>query len=173
MQTKAGLTDPLLFGLIMGMAGTIFSYFWPVQHLMTPEARLFSHYPIVQGAGLAILAAFTPFLIIVWLFVLSGMLHLFLLMVQGARSGFEATFRVVAYSEAPYIFLIIPFCGGMISWIWSLVLVIIGLQHAHQITGAKAAFAVFLPLVICCGLGVTAAALFMGAVAASYGLMLP
>ncbi len=46
---------------------------------------------------------------------------------------------------------------------------IIGLKEAHETSGGKAAAAVLFPLLFCCGLAVLAIALFMGAVAASFG----
>ncbi len=178
MPVTGGLTDPLLFGLIFGMTGALFSYFWQIalhgvmRNFMTSEMLAVSESSLFQGASLALLALCAPFLVILWLFMLAGMLHLFLLMVQGAKQGFEATFRVVAYSEAPYLFLVLPFCGGLLAWVWSLVLILTGLQHAHETTGGKAAFAVFLPFLICCGLVLTIAVVFMGAMAASFGSMM-
>lgn len=178
MSVSGGLTDPLLFGLIIGMVGAMFSYFWQIalqgamQNFMTQEMQAASQYSMLQGAGMALLAACTPFLIIIWLFIASGMLHLFLLMVQGGKAGFEASFRVVAYSQSPYLFLALPFCGGLIAWVWSLVIIIVGLKHAHGITGGKAAFAVLFPFVLCCGIAVAMIAVFMGALAASFGSMM-
>lgn len=178
MPVTGGLTDPLLYGLILGMTGALFSYFWQItlhgvmRNFMTPQMLAVSEYSPFQGVGLALLAVCIPFLIILWLFILAGMLHLCLLMVQGAKSGFEATFRVVAYGESPYLFLVLPFCGGLLAWIWSLVIILIGLQRAHETTGGKAAFAVFLPLLLCCGLVIAMAVVFMGAMAASFGSMM-
>ena len=178
MPVTGGLTDPLLYGLILYMTGAMFSYFWQIalqgvmRNFMTSEMLVASEFSLFQGASLALLAVFTPFFIILWLFILAGMLHLFLLMVQGAKSGFEATFRVVAYSGSPYLFLILPFCGGFLALIWSLVIMLIGFKHAHEISGGKAAFAVFFPLIICCGLVIALAAVFMGAMVASFGSMM-
>ena len=67
------------------------------------------------------------------------------MMVKGAKPGFEATFRVVAYGYSANIFMVIPFCGGILPLVWAVVLSIIGLREAHETTGGKAAFAVFLP----------------------------
>ena len=72
------------------------------------------------------------------------------MMVKGARNGFEATFRVVAYGYSANIFLVVPFCGGLLAGVWAIILYIIGLREAHETTGGKAALAVFLPVVVCC-----------------------
>jgi hypothetical protein len=174
MSVTGGLTDPLLYALIIGMVGLMFSYLWQISlksamQDMMPGMQAAAGQYMFQGVGMAILAFFSPFLIILGLFVSSGILHVFLMMVKGARAGFEATFRVVAYGYSANIFLIIPFCGGLLAVVWAVVLYIIGLKEAHEITGGKAAFAVFLPIIVCCGLITIAIALFMGAAAASLG----
>lgn len=174
MPVKEGLTDPLLYALIVGMVGLMFSYTWQillngsVQGFMPPEMRT-SQYQIFQGINIAALAILSPFMLIIGMFIGAGMLHLFLLLVRGARAGFEATFRVVAYCFSPNILLVIPVCGGVIAWIWSLVITIIGLKAAHEISGGKAAFAVLFPLLLCCGFVTLLVLVFMGALAASFG----
>jgi hypothetical protein len=178
MPVTGGLTDPLLYALIVGMAGLIFSYFWQIllqgamQDFMIPGMKTVAGQNMFGGIVMAALAFFSPFLIILGLFITSGILHVFLMLVKGARAGFEATFRVVAYGYSAYIILVIPFCGSLLAAVWIVVLAIIGLREAHEITGGKAAFAVFLPVVVCCGLVLVAIALFMGAAAASLGTMI-
>lgn len=178
MPITGGLTDPLLYALIFGMAGLIFSYFWQIliqgamQGMMIPGMKAAPGQNIFSGIVMAVLAFLSPFLIILGLFITSGILHVCLMLVRGARSGFEATFRVVAYGNSAYIFLVIPFCGSLLAAVWAVVLTIIGLREAHETTGGKAAFAVFLPVVVCCGLVLVAIALFMGAAAASLGTIM-
>jgi hypothetical protein len=178
MPVIGGLTDPLLYALILGMAGLIFSSFWQIllqgamQGLMIPGMKAAPGQNIFSGIFMAVLAFLFPFLIILGLFITSGILHVCLMLARGARSGFEATFRVVAYANSAYIFLVIPFCGSLLAAVWAVVLTIIGLREAHETTGGKAAFAVFLPVVVCCGLVLIAIALFMGAAAASLGTMM-
>ena len=174
MSVTGGLTDPLLYALIIGMFGLMFSYFWQIilksaVQDMLPGMQVAAGQHLLQGIGLAILAFLSPFLLILGLFISSGLLHLCLMMVKGEKNGFEATFRVVAYGYSANIFLVIPFCGGLLYVVWAVVLYIIGLKEAHETTGGKAAFAVFLPAIICCGLITIAAAVFMSAVAASFG----
>ncbi len=179
MPVQGGLIDPLLFALILGMTGFMFLYFWDIllhdgmRNFMTPEMKAAAGQYRFQGIGLALLAFLAPVLIIIGLFILSGILHVFLMMVNGARAGFEATFRVVAYGYSINIFFVaIPVCGIFIAGVWAIVLMIIGLKEAHQTTGGKAAVAVFSPFLVCCGLLIAASLLFMGAIAASFGAMM-
>lgn len=179
MPVSGGLTDPLLFALITGMTGLMFLYVWDIllhnsiQDFMTPEMKAAAGRTIFGGGAVSSAGAvLTPFMLIVCLFLASGMLHLFLSMARGAKAGFEATFRVVGYGMSPFLFMIIPYCGALITQVWMVVLAIIGIKEAHETTGGKAAFAVLFPFLFCCGLAVVAAALFMGAVAASFGAMI-
>jgi hypothetical protein len=93
------------------------------------------------------------------------------MIVRGAKNGFEATFRVVSYSIGAYVFLMVPFCGAIISGLWTVVLAIIGLKEAHGTTGGKAAFAVFFPLIMCCAIVMLFSLLVLGTVVSSFGTM--
>lgn len=177
MSVSGGLTDPLLFALIIGMVGLMCSYFWQIvlksaMQDMVPGMQAAAGQRLFQGIGLTILAFLSPFLIILGLFISSGILHVFLMMVNGTRNGFEATFRVVAYGYSANLLLVVPFCGGLLAGVWAIILYIIGLREAHETTGGKAALAVFLPAIVCCGLIVVAIALFMGAAASSLGTLM-
>ncbi len=175
MTVSGGLADPLIYAMIIGMSGLMFFYFWdillhaPMQNLMTPELRAASERGLFNFLGASFAGILTPFLLILWLFVVSGMLHVFLIMVGGATAGFEATFRVVSYGVSPFILFIIPVCGMPIVCLWTMTIAIIGLREAHGTTGGKAAVAVLFPLIFCCGLVILAIAVFMSAVAASFG----
>jgi len=91
-----------------------------------------------------------PIITIVAVFVEAAILHLMLMLVGGANRGFEATARVCAYAQASQLAQAIPFCGALIALVWSLILLILGLSTAHQISRGKAAVAVILPVVLCC-----------------------
>lgn len=165
MPVTGGLTDPLLYAMIIGMIGTAFSYLWQVIF----QATLMSCIPLdmeIVPDYIAVAAVIMPFMIIIVLFIWSGILHLFLMMAGGAKAGFEATFRAAAYSNGPLILNVIPFCGGVIAWIWSIVLVIIGLREAQKASTGKAVFAALAPLVLCCGL-MLAGMVMMGLMAAA------
>jgi hypothetical protein len=177
MPLTGGLTDPLLFTLIIGMIGMIFDYFWrallsgPMQEFMPSGMATATGQTSLHGmAGLGILSIILPFLIVIGIFISSGILHLSLMMLKGARENFEATFRVAAYSYSANIFLVLPICGYVIACVWAVVLTVIGLKEVHKITGGKALFAVSLPMLLCCGLLMLAVSIiFMGVFAASFG----
>jgi len=177
MPVIGGLTDPLLFAMIIGTVGLLFLSIWhlllhdPMQSFMTPEMSEAGR-GISSNVGSPLGTAMIPFLLIIWLFIVSGMLHLFVMIVGGAKAGFEATFRVVSYSVSPFLFMIVPYCGVLITPLWALSLLMIGIRDAHETTGGKATAAVLFPFLFCCGMMVLAAVLFMGAIASSFGAMM-
>ncbi|HXA10316.1 MAG TPA: YIP1 family protein [Chthoniobacterales bacterium] len=156
MQTEGGLAEPLIYAVIGGSAGLIvyflFSIFFGSFGIMSHRNPLAG----IMGFGIGgiFFVIFVPVLLAIGLFIGGAILHLCLTLVGGARRSFETTFRVLCFAAgSTYPLMIIPLCGGLISGIWCIVLQCIGLARAHDTTTAKAALAVFLPLVVCCGGG--------------------
>ena len=67
------------------------------------------------------------------------------------------TFRIISYSRAGNLFGLVPFIGGITGWIYSLILVIIGIKEGHGISAGKAVLTVLLPYIVVAGLGILAA----------------
>lgn len=111
------------------------------------------------GTGMMLLLIlFLPVLIVIGIFIWSGILHLSLMAVGGARASYETTFRVVAYgSGSSNLLQAVPICGGAVGGIWGMVVVIIGLAKTHDIGTGKAVLAYFLPVLALCLLGFLAA----------------
>jgi len=110
--------------------------------------------PLFGGAAGALLLAPLVFLLstlIGWA-ISTAVLHLLLLIVGGARKGMSTTALVLAYASAPQVFNVVPWLGGWVAFIWSLVLLIVGLSQAHETDTWRAVLAVFLPLLLCCGI---------------------
>jgi hypothetical protein len=153
MKPEGGLGDPLLFAIIGGSAGSIVSFLF--QFLMRGLPGFGGHNPAFEmfGTGWAIFfLLLTPVGLALGVFIGSGILHLCLMLVGGANKSFETSFRVVCFSVgSSYLFSMIPICGGLITLVYNIVLEITGVARAHQTTTGKAVLAVFLPLVICCG----------------------
>ncbi len=90
-----------------------------------------------------------PLVSLIFFFALeTGLLHLGLLLLASNKSGFSATFKVVAYSESVLVFSTVPIIGGIVSSIWGLTITAIGLSKAHNITMRKALFSVIFSIII-------------------------
>ena len=155
---RGGIGNPLLYGVIAGCFGFIISQiyglFWSnawtgfMSHYMDFQEMMFE--TGLQTGISFIQIILSPVFIIVGIFIMSGIYHLIFLIFGWGKRDFEATFRAVAYSEGAMVFLVIPFCGGLIAFVWSIVLTIIGMKHMQKTTGGKAAFVYFLPWIVCC-----------------------
>jgi hypothetical protein len=155
MKTEGDMTGPMLFALIGGSAGLIVSLL--LQIALHSIGFMGDRQTAMFGLGIAGVWAIgyillVPVMVIVGMFVGSGILHLCLMIVGGAKKPFETTFRVVCFSSgSTYLLSMIPFCGGVIAGVWNIVLECIGLARAHEIDTGKAVMAVVLPVIVCCG----------------------
>jgi hypothetical protein len=157
MKTEGDMMGPMLFALIGGCAGIIVSVL--VQLALHSIGFMADRQSAIFGMGVVgiwslayiILA---PVIVIALAFIISGILHLCLMLVGGAKKSFETTFRVVCFSSgSTYLLSMIPFCGGLVAAVWNIVVEIIGLARAHETDTGKAAMAVLLPMIVCCGGG--------------------
>jgi hypothetical protein len=154
MKTEGGLFEPLLYALIGGSIGMIVSFLVRIGvqsmgFMADQQAALFG-----TGVGIIGMIFLMPILLICGAFIWSGLVHLCLMMMGGAKKPFEATFRVICFSQGSTGPLaIIPICGGVVSAIYNIVLQCMGLARAHEIEISKAVMAVLLPIIVCCGGG--------------------
>jgi hypothetical protein len=180
MPLTGGIGSPLLYAVVIGWLGLVAASFyqaifysvvgsrWAALSQERPEVATLLGF--VQGwAGFAAQVVFGWIFVAITAFVVAGILHLMLLLLGGARRDFEATFRVVAFSQATGVLLLVPFCGQAVSGVWTLVLYVIGLAAAHQIGPGKAAAAVLLPLLLCCCCAGLLGFLFAGTIAGLAG----
>jgi hypothetical protein len=164
-KLDGALGRPILFAIILGWIAGIVEMIWGIvaqESIFSILSRYIPEMKDYTGGGLETMIPLahyghiigfiiTPFFIVIFLFLISGILHVFLMIVNGAHKNFETTCNVVAYGFATSVFKIIPFCGGIFSFIYSLIISIIGLTEAHKADSWKAVFAVLGPLVFCCG----------------------
>jgi len=172
MKREGGLGEPLIYALIGGSVGGIVAFLFS---LGFRSIGLFADrnnsLAAMTGMGIGSVAMIIllPLFIVIGLFIGSGIVHLCLMIVGGAKQPFETTFRVIAFSQGSAGPLqMIPLCGGLISLVWALVCNCIGLARAHETDTGRAVLAVFLPLIVCCGGGLLIAFMFMGAWTASH-----
>ncbi len=183
MPVAGGVGSPLVYAVVIGWIGLAAASFyqaifysvvgshWAAFGEDRPEITALLGF--VQGwAGFVAQLVLGWIFVVITVFVAAGILHLMLLLLGGARRGFEATFRVVAFAQATSVVLLVPFCGQVVggaSGLWTLVLYILGLAEAHQIGHGKAAAAALLPLVLCCCCAALLGFLFAGTLAGLAG----
>jgi hypothetical protein len=174
MQKRGNLGSAIGYAILVGWTGMIGGLFWSLI-LQGAQTALFrrlgapSAGELPAGYRALLEVAFVlagPVVMLAALFIWGGILHLCLLLVGGAREGFETTVRVYAYSTGPALFQWFPICGGPIGLVWGIVLQIVGLSKAHGISGGRAAAAVLLPLFLCCACLALTMAVFFGGIAA-------
>ncbi len=186
MPVAGGVGSPLLYAVIVGYLGIVVSTVYSAVFMLVGGAArgsfgAFGDRPEVARmleafsgwGGIIGQLLFGPFGIVIGLFVSTAITHVMLLLLDGARQGFEATFRVRSYAMAATVLAIVPFCGGAIGAIWSLVICIIGLAEAQRIPVWKAALAVLLPIVLCCCCCAVGAGMFSVAAAPALRVSAP
>lgn len=170
MPVAGDVGRPLLYAVILGWIGIIASQIYnlllpnPFMRMVPMMARSGFRPSAMISLGTMVVA---PLLILLFLFIWAGIVHLCLSLVGGATAGFMATLRVMAYGSTVNIFQILPFCGGLIAFVWAIVLEIMGLATAHRTTQGKAALAVLLPLALCCVCVAVISVAFGAAIAAA------
>jgi hypothetical protein len=89
-----------------------------------------------------------PIFAAIGLFIGAGIIHLLVMLIVGSRNGgFEATFRVVAYSAVTTLVSWIPFIRWIAS-LYGIYLGIVGIREVHTTTTGKAALVVLIPAAV-------------------------
>jgi hypothetical protein len=153
MHFRAGVRDPLAFGLLCGVLGNMGGRFWDFLFF----SGILQSYIHIGHIGMGAAFVIVLLLCIPWVLLLmaitSLILHGCLLLVRGGGNGFEATFRVIAYSQAAQILSFVPFLGGMATVVWILVTQMIGLKEIHGTSYGRIVLASLIPLfLLVCGL---------------------
>ena len=175
MRRTGGIGAPILYGVlgtvVGGVAAGLYQFLLGtlLAGVNSPEAA--REQAVLNAVSTGCIVIVLPVITVLSLFINAGITHVMLLLLNGARRGFETTMRVAAYAHGSTALLnLVPLCGGVIGGIWTLVIVIIGIARAHEIPTGKAAAAVLIPIAACCVLVLVfyaaIAALVFGAVMA-------
>jgi hypothetical protein len=153
MRQQGGFGSPMLYAILGLFLGFIGNSIWsvPVMALRLAGANQGNQQP---GMGIVTELILNGLFVLIWatvgLFISAAVTHLCLLLVGGARYGFETTYRVTAFTAGSIAWLnIIPCFGWLIAFVMSFVCMIQGLANAHETTGGRAAAAVLLPMAFC------------------------
>lgn len=150
MPVGMGLTQPLLFAVALALIGALFDWMWSLTVGESLARILPGDLSRLLGGRYLTAAHFllSPVVVVLLVFLRAGLFHAVLRLLGGSRLGFEATFRVVAYTRATRLLSILPVCGAALGMIWELAVTIIGLARIHDCPEWKAIVAVLLPAVL-------------------------
>ena len=168
MGFQAGLREPLAYGLLSGSLGTMVGLFWQFLWMSDILYSLLGRHLTEYSLGLIYAACLilSPLYVVVTLCLESLILHVCLVLVRAGKSGFEATFRVVAYSQGTQVWAFIPFLGGMAALVWQCIVQMVGLREIHEVSYGKIVLAFLIPfvlfLLVVAGLVATFSYLLMG-----------
>ena len=153
MPIRGGSSKALVYALIFQMMGQAFSIFWQKWFIQTYHDTINEIFPSFQeffntSVGDQLIMA--PLFALLILILSTVIYHVSLLLVGSGQNGFEGTFRVVAYSQGTMVMNVVPLFGGLLAWIWGLVLMANGFSEVHRISSRRAVVAILLPLIFCC-----------------------
>ncbi len=148
----------LIYGIIISVFGAATGFLWQF---------IFSGFNLLDGgkekalfglAGMGIfqftlLVIVIPIGAVVGIFLTAALVHFFLILTDWNTAPYGATVKVISYAQTASLANIIPFCGGLISAIWLLVLQVIGLKKMHRLTTGQSIMAALIPLLLallCC-----------------------
>jgi hypothetical protein len=157
MKQTGGLGGPLFFFVLIGTVGGVAGIFYQavfnsVESGASPEQQAVAAM-LTSTVAIGLTIMLLPVFLAVLAFVSAGLVHLALIIVGGANRPFEATFRVACYAGgATAVLQLLPICGAIVASVWNFVCMVIGLSEVHKIGKGRAAVAVLLPSIICCGL---------------------
>jgi hypothetical protein len=160
MRIRGGVVVPFRFAAL----GVILGYFavcvWllPVRVFLDGIPLIPRHLDtegllwvlLAAVVGLAIwLTILLPIMVLIGLSTLSVIHHSALRLIGAGKGGFEATFRVNAYSVGSLAWIaVIPFVGHLIAFVIAQVCAAIGFSKAHDTTFSKALIAALTPLAL-------------------------
>ncbi len=142
-----GFTLPLIFYLIISQVQILSMFFWRMAgflpQLENEAAGVFGL--TMTGFGAFFLLVIYPLLMAGYIFFYSAISHLCLLAVKSGQRGYEGTFKVIAYANAPMIIGIVPVFGPWIGFFWSLVCTFLGFKLVHSSPGPRVLLAMAIP----------------------------
>jgi hypothetical protein len=102
-----------------------------------------------QGFGSFIVSLIlAPVFAAIGLFIGAGIIHLLVMLIVGSsNAGYEATFRVSAFSSVTSLVSWIPIVG-LIASLYGVYIAIMGIREVHSTTTGKAALVVLIPVVV-------------------------
>jgi hypothetical protein len=161
----------LIYGLLMGSAGTLATVLWESASPFSISAMLQADGIFSGSAGSLspITLILTPIALLIQICGMTLYCQSMLWMTGSRKRPIRATFKIVCYIQGASLFQCIPFAGVAISVIAMMYLLVNGIHASHQISRRKAFMVLVLPLIMLCFLIVFVSLLLIVVLAVSDG----
>lgn len=134
----------ITFGVQLIFMGSLFTLLQ--EHL--GSNMLIGAFPTVINFVLGV--ACFPILAVCINFLISGILHVFLVYLGGSEKNYQTTLSVHSLGSVIQVFNIVPILGGLVSMVYFWIITIGGQAKAHEMDTGRAALSVLLPFFLCC-----------------------
>jgi len=152
-----------LYALILGSIGSIVGFLWTTLILSWIPIDIPWLNSLSSKTSSAAGLIFFPFISAIKTVFSAAYFQALLVLTRSKKRNIASTFSIVCYTESAAVLNVIPGIGGILSLIWSFVLLVAGLNRVHKISTVKASLIIFLPLLALFILGILALALLVGA----------
>jgi hypothetical protein len=159
-RRRGDLVPPLAYAVVISWFGVLAQQLW---RFAFGRSLLESAFPALRdnlgrsfalsGVAMVVALVVTPIVVLVFLFIGSAIVHLFLLLfgaTKSSESGFEGTLRALCWSTTAQLAQVVPFAGGLVALVWGIILQTLGLAELHRTTHGRALAAILAPLALCC-----------------------
>lgn len=158
LQKNGDWGGALIFGVIVCWIGKAFETLWGLLAFsLIPwgviDEPALQFLPVAAITGISIISLIiAPVFILIGIFILAGLLHLAALILGDGEKGFEVTLKTVCYASVSRLAIILPFCGGILAFVWGLILLMVGMVQGHRTDTWKGVLAPLLILAFfaCC-----------------------
>jgi hypothetical protein len=140
------IARPLLYYVILTVISSGFSAVWGLAGLAGGGSDMLAAELGVTPEGLLLMGFFlSPFSGLLILLVSSLVFHLFAVMLVPEHDRLASTGRVLCYAVGPSALTVLPYLGGLVGAIWTVVLLVAGMRRAHRTSMGRAVSMVLLP----------------------------
>jgi hypothetical protein len=134
LTNEGSIFSAWLFALLTCSIGYTFLFFW--SNLLTDTLTDFyqDSEPYISDTKFlnAESLLYTPLLVSFQIWIIALYAQFMLIITKTRKASFKSTFKAVSYSQTAMLLNIIPVAGSFFSSIYTIILLLIGLQTAHE-----------------------------------------
>jgi hypothetical protein len=149
IRRQGDIANPLIFALICAVVSGVLSGIIAFVGALVSDAGVGEAFSGLLGG-----VFLSPIATAIGLFIGAAIYYLLVMFLVKPNSGFEATFRVLAYASVVQLvswLTAVPILGiliALLAGLYSLFLLVVGIREVHATTTGKAALVVLIPLVV-------------------------